>query len=162
MAFAKLGDSARAWELMHLINPVNHGKSDEGIDVYKIEPYVVAADVYGVEPHLGRGGWSWYTGSAGWMYRLILESLLGIRLEGERLRIVPVMPAEWRSFKIEYRYRKTLYRITIQKPETAGQMSQVTVDGVVQPEPSIPLVDDLKEHAVVVIVTPSQGEPTPL
>jgi cellobiose phosphorylase len=149
MAFAELGDSARAWELMHLINPVNHGKTDGGIDIYKIEPYVVAADVYGVAPHVGRGGWSWYTGSAGWMYRLILESLLGVRLEGEHLRVTPVMPADWRSFKLDYRYRKTLYRITVQSGQ-AEETSQVTVDGVVQPDIGIPLVDDLKEHIVVV------------
>ena len=82
MAFAKLGDSRRAWELMAMINPVNHARSPESIATYKVEPYAVAADVYALSPHTGRGGWTWYTGSAGWMYRLIVESLLGLRLDG--------------------------------------------------------------------------------
>ena len=85
MAFAALGDSSRAWELLAMINPVNHARSPEAIATYKGEPYVVAADVYAVPPHVGRGGWTWYTGSAGWMYRLILESLLGLRLEIDKL-----------------------------------------------------------------------------
>jgi len=81
MAFAKMGDSRRAWELLEMINPLNHTRSPEEIATYKVEPYVVAADVYALSPHIGRGGWTWYTGSAGWMYMLILESLLGLRLE---------------------------------------------------------------------------------
>ncbi len=90
MAFASLGDARRAWELLAMINPVNHAGSPEAIATYKVEPYVVAADVYAVPPHTGRGGWTWYTGSAGWMYRLIVESLLGLRLEEDKLRLCPV------------------------------------------------------------------------
>ena len=150
MAFADLGDSDRAWELMRLINPVNHGRTDRSIDVYKVEPYVVAADVYGVVPHLGRGGWSWYTGSAGWMYRLIVESLLGVRREGDTLRIAPVLPRDWPSFKLDYRYRETLYRISVQQSATQGEPGQITVDGLQQPDATIRLVDDGREHAVVV------------
>jgi cellobiose phosphorylase len=153
MAFAELGDSKRAWELLRLINPVNHGTTDAGIDTYKIEPYVVAADVYGVAPHVGRGGWSWYTGSAGWMYRLILESLLGIRLEGDRLRIVPVLPREWPSFKLDYRYRETLYRIEVVQSDQATGADKVTIDGVEQSDAGIPLLDDRREHHVVVQVS---------
>ncbi len=82
MAFAELGERERAWELMTLINPVNHARSASAVAAYKVEPYVVAADVYALTPHVGRGGWSWYTGSAGWMYRLVLESLLGLKLRG--------------------------------------------------------------------------------
>ena len=91
MAFAALGDRERAWELATMINPVNHARTPEGVATYKVEPYVIAADVYALAPHTGRGGWSWYTGSAGWMYRLIVESLLGLTLEGDRsaLRAVP-------------------------------------------------------------------------
>src|SRR5690606_35938181 len=88
MAFAKLGDTERAWELFSLLNPVQHGATRERIGTYKVEPYVVAADVYGVTPHTGRGGWSWYTGSAGWMYRLLTETLLGVHREGDRLRLI--------------------------------------------------------------------------
>ena len=90
MAFAALGDSRRAWELFDMINPVNHADSAAAIATYKVEPYVVAADVYAVAPHTGRGGWTWYTGSAGWMYRLILESLLGLTLEGRQTALCAV------------------------------------------------------------------------
>jgi cellobiose phosphorylase len=89
MAFAALGDQRRAWELLSLINPLNHGSTPAGIATYKVEPYVVAADVYAVAPHTGRGGWTWYTGSAGWMYRLIVESLLGLRLDVDKLSFFP-------------------------------------------------------------------------
>ncbi|MEO5813315.1 MAG: glucoamylase family protein, partial [Rhodanobacter sp.] len=105
MAFATLGDSSRAWELLRMINPVNHGSDPERMDIYKVEPYVVSADVYAVAPHVGRGGWSWYTGSAGWMYRLMVESLLGLHLEAARLRFAPVLPTEWEGFELDYRYR---------------------------------------------------------
>src|SRR6185437_14343588 len=98
MAFAALGDNRRAWELFDMINPVNHANSDAAIAVYKVEPYVVAADVYAVAPHTGRGGWTWYTGSAGWMYRLVVESLLGLRIEGSKLRIEACLPESWAGF----------------------------------------------------------------
>ena len=107
MAFAELGDSRRAWELFSMINPVNHAQSAAAIATYKVEPYVMAADVYAAAPHTGRGGWTWYTGSAGWMYRLALESLLGLRLEGDKLRLAPCLPASWPGFKLRYRYRDT-------------------------------------------------------
>jgi cellobiose phosphorylase len=150
MAFAALGDSRRAWELLAMINPMNHGSSTEEIETYKGEPYVVAADVYAVPPHIGRGGWTWYTGSAGWMYRLIVESLLGLRLETDNLRFEPCLPADWESFKVHYRYRETLYHITVrQTPEGSGKTS-VTIDGVLQSGKAISLVDDRREHAVEV------------
>ena len=147
MAFAKLGDSARAWELLRMINPVNHGIDAAQMDVYKVEPYVVSADVYAVEPHVGRGGWSWYTGSAGWMYRLIIESLLGLRLEAGRLRFTPVLPAEWEGFSLDYRYRDTPYRINLRQSDP-GTVSTVWLDGVVQADGYIPLVDDGVEHSI--------------
>jgi cellobiose phosphorylase len=92
MAFAALGDSRHAWELFAMINPVNHARSAAAIATYKVEPFVVAADVYAVSPHTGRGGWTWYTGSAGWLYRLIVESLLGLKLEVNKLRMTPCFP----------------------------------------------------------------------
>ena len=110
MAFAELGDSARAWELTSMINPVNHARTPEAAAAYKVEPYVVAADVYALAPHTGRGGWTWYTGSAGWMYRLVVESLLGLRLEGDRLRIAPCLPPEWTGFTLRYRYPRNHLR----------------------------------------------------
>ncbi|HUJ90092.1 MAG TPA: protein ndvB, partial [Syntrophorhabdales bacterium] len=152
MAFAKLGDSRRAWELLAMISPLNHGRSPEEIAAYKVEPYVVAADVYALSPHTGRGGWTWYTGSAGWMYRLILESLLGLSLEKEKLRIAPCLPEDWEMFKVHYRYRETVYHIgVLQTRAENGEMS-VIVDGVEQPDKVIPLVDDRKEHMVQVVI----------
>jgi cyclic beta-1,2-glucan synthetase len=155
MAFAALGDSRRAWELLTIMNPVNHGGSPEGMATYKVEPYVVAADVYALAPHVGRGGWTWYTGSAGWMYRLIVESLLGLRLEVDKLRLAPCLPADWRGFKVHYRYRETVYHIAV----IAGQEEmKVTVDGVERQDRAIPLVDDHQEHAVEVRLAPIRRE----
>ncbi len=149
MAFAALGDSNRAWDLLAMINPINHARTPEEIAIYKGEPYVAAADVYAAPPHIGRGGWTWYTGSAGWMYRLIVESLLGLRLETDKLRFDPCLPAEWDTFKVHYRYRETIYHITVlQQRDNSG--ASVTVDGVEQSGKTISLVDDRQEHAVEV------------
>ena len=149
MAFAGLGDNQRAWELFSMINPVNHGNSAEAIAIYKVEPYVVAADVYTVAPHTGRGGWTWYTGSAGWLYRLIVESLLGVRVEGGKLHFVPCVPAEWKEFKVRYRYRETTYSIVVRQVPGPAE-TRVKVDGIEQAGPSIMLADDHREHAVEV------------
>jgi len=127
---------------------LNHARSPEEIATYKVEPYVVAADVYALSPHTGRGGWTWYTGSAGWMYRLVVESLLGLRLEKDRLRITPCLPAHWETFKVHYRYRETVYHITVlQTRDEDGEVS-VIIDRVERPDRVIPLVDDRKEHTV--------------
>ena len=150
MAFAALGDRGRAWELFDLINPVNHANSAAAIAIYKGEPYVVAADVYAVVPHTGRGGWTWYTGSAGWLYRLILESLLGLKLEVDKLRFAPCLPAGWESFKLHYRYRETVYHINVVQTHAAERKTGVTVDGVEQQDETVPLIDDRLEHAVEV------------
>jgi cyclic beta-1,2-glucan synthetase len=152
MAFATLGDRRRAWELLAMINPVAHARSPEGIATYKVEPYVVAADVYALSPHNGRGGWTWYTGSAGWMYRLIVESLLGLRLEVDRLRVVPCLPADWKGFTLHYRYRETVYHITVLQTRAGNDETSVNVDGVEQHDKAIPLVDDRREHLVEVHV----------
>jgi cellobiose phosphorylase len=161
MAFAQLGDSSRAWELLAMINPVNHAGSPEKSATYKVEPYVVAADVYAVSPHIGRGGWTWYTGSAGWMYRLIVESLLGLRLETDKLRFAPCLPGDWDVFKVHYRYRETVYHITVLQPGD-GSAASVTVDGVEQPDNAIPLLDDRHEHSVEVrIPAPDKAKNIP-
>jgi cellobiose phosphorylase len=152
MAFAALGDGRRAWELLNLINPVNHARSPEETATYRVEPYVVAADVYACPPHTGRGGWTWYTGSAAWMYRLILESLLGLRLEVDRLRFAPCLPADWTSFRMHYRYRETVYHITVLQTPVGDGGGRVTLDGVGQEDGAIPLVDDRREHDVEVTV----------
>jgi cellobiose phosphorylase len=150
MAFARLGMSQNAWELLGMINPINHGKSSLDINTYRVEPYVVAADVYAVSPHIGRGGWTWYTGSAGWMYRLILESLLGLRLEVNKLTILPCVPQEWKTFKIHYRYRETIYHINVVRMPTGNNDAFVTVDGVQQENKTITLINDTREHQVEV------------
>jgi cellobiose phosphorylase len=150
MAFARLGDNRRAWELFDMINPINHAKSPEDIGTYKVEPYVVAADAYAIVPHTGRGGWTWYTGSAGWMYRLILESLLGLRLDVNKLFIEPCMPADWKTFKICYRYCQTIYLIDVVRVNGGNGQTVVTVDGMMQENKSIPLTDDHQEHRVEV------------
>ncbi len=148
MAFAKIGEHRHTWELLNMINPINHGKSPEDIAVYKVEPYVMAADVYGVHPHTGRGGWTWYTGSAGWMYQLIIESFLGLNKKGDELSFQPCVPVEWTSFKIRYRYKETLYQIEI-FPTTIDD-SIAIVDGVEQPKGIIKLIDDKGVHTVTV------------
>jgi len=152
MAFAALGDSERTWELLAMINPMNHASSPEDAAVYKVEPYVVSADVYALPPHTGRGGWTWYTGSAGWMYRLIVESLLGLRLEVDKLRFAPCLPSDWTAFKMHYRYRATVYHIGVLQTQTGSSELSVTVDGVEQRDKAVPLVDDHREHSVEVRV----------
>ena len=157
MAFARLGDNRRAWELFTMINPVNHSRSAEEAATYKVEPYVVAADVYAVPPHTGRGGWTWYTGSAAWMYRLIVESLLGLRLEVDKLRFTPCLPADWEGFKMHYRYRETVYHIAVLQTQTGSDEMSVTVDGVEQHDKTVPLVDDHREHSVEVRINATGG-----
>ncbi len=154
MAFAAMGESRRAWELTNIINPVNHAKTAEEVAIYKVEPYVISADVYAVAPHVGRGGWSWYTGSAGWMYRLIVESLLGIRLDVDKLHFAPCLPVGWAFFKMQYRYRETVYHITVTQVRGDEEMeaSRVTLDGSVQNETFVLLVDDRQPHSVEVRV----------
>ncbi len=147
MAFALMGENERAWELFALLNPMQHGATAEQIATYKVEPYVIAADVYAVAPHIGRGGWTWYTGSAAWMYRLLTETLLGIHLEGNRLRITPRFPAGWNSYKIHYRHRQTVYHITINRLPADG-IGELSLDGQTLAEETIPLTDDHVEHFV--------------
>ena len=161
MAFAMMGDRERTWELFAMLNPVNRGSGPAEIERYKVEPYVMCADIYAAPPHTGRGGWTWYTGAAGWMYRLTVETLLGLQLEVDHLRIAPCIPAHWESYKIDYRYRETLYRITVKcVGEKSEHVTCVTVDGAAvkgigadgteQAQGIIPLVDDHRDHHVEV------------
>jgi len=156
MAFAASGDSRRAWELLAIIDPIRHAMSPEAIAAYKVEPYVVAADIYALSPHTGRGGWTWYTGSAGWTYRLIVESLLGLKLEVDRLSFTPCLPADWKTFKVHYRYRETVYHITVLQTRAEKDEITVTVDGVERDDEAIPLVDDRRDHMVEVRILVAQ------
>jgi cellobiose phosphorylase len=149
MAFAIMGDHDRAWELFTLLNPIHHAETPEQVATYQVEPYVVAADVYAVPPHTGHGGWTWYTGSAGWMYRLLIETLLGINREGDQLRLTPRLPKSWSQYKIHYRFRQTVYHISISQLTTAAvQANQHFLDGTECAGETIPLVDDRHDHFV--------------
>jgi cellobiose phosphorylase len=160
MALALMGESERAWELFALLNPIHHGRTAQQIATYKVEPYVVAADVYAVAPHTGRGGWTWYTGSAGWMYRLLMETLLGVNLEGDQLRLTPRLPKSWPSCKIHYRFRQTVYHITITRLiSDAPGADQLFLDGKELAAETIPLVDDRREHSVELKIWRSVGVP---
>lgn len=158
MAFARLGDSARAWELMRMISPQRQGGA-ERIDTYKVEPYVMAADVYGVAPHAGRGGWSWYTGAAGWMYRLIVESLLGLQRQGDSVLLQPLLPPEWSGFTVHYRYASTLYHIEVRQGVDTEQV--LSVDGQAIEGARLELVDDGAEHQVSVLCRRRSASGTP-
>jgi len=150
MAFAELGETEKAFELFSMLNPIRHATDLEGVNRYKIEPYVVAADVYSVAPNIGRGGWSWYTGSSGWMYRLIVETLFGLHLEVDQLHLNPHLPKAWDSFKIHYRYRNTFYHLSISRsvPESTGADHEIVLDGKAISGRVIFLIDDRREHSV--------------
>jgi cyclic beta-1,2-glucan synthetase len=120
-AYAKLGEAERAAELFSLINPVNHARNEADVKRYLVEPYVIAADIHSVPPHVGRGGWTWYTGAAGWMYRAGLEAILGITREGEKLRVKPCIPAGWNEFHVSLKYGATQYEITVTRDVTRAQ-----------------------------------------
>ena len=154
MAFAALGDAERACELLAMINPINHSLSAQASDVYKVEPYVVSADVYAVAPHVGRGGWSWYTGSAGWLYRLIIESILGLHRKADRLFIRPCIPRSWQGFTITYRHAGTVYDITVSRDAAATAPLRVLLDGVELDDAVIVLTNDATNHVVSVILPP--------
>ena len=159
MAFALMGENDRAWELFALLNPIHHGGTPKQIATYKVEPYVVAADVYAVAPHTGRGGWTWYTGSAGWMYQLLIETLLGVNLEGDQLRLTPRLPKSWATYKIHYRHRQTVYHITItRRAADSTEANQLFLDGNELAAETVPLVDDRREHFVELKVLVSAPE----
>jgi cyclic beta-1,2-glucan synthetase len=134
-----------------MLNPIAHAANRDGADLYKVEPYVVAADVYASSAHVGRGGWTWYTGAAGWMYRAGLEWILGCRLRGEALLLDPCVPRAWPGFEVRLRYRATHYEISVENPGGVSRgLVSLLLDGKVLPaEPGlIPLVDDGSTHRV--------------
>jgi cyclic beta-1,2-glucan synthetase len=154
IAYSMLGDGERAGELFSLLNPINHSSTRAGLHKYKVEPYVAVGDVYAVPPHNGRGGWTWYTGSAGWMYRAGLESILGFKLQQDRLEINPCVPRWWRDFEITYRRGRAVYRIKVENPLGVNRgVVSVEVDG--EPQTAIVLSDDEKTHNIRVVM----GEP---
>ena len=159
LATAMQGDGDEAFRLFQMLNPLTHTDTPDGVARYKVEPYVVAADVYSSPAHLGRGGWTWYTGSASWMYRVALEALLGFTKVGNTLRITPCVPAAWQSFQITYRFGRTTYVIDVRSPagiSAAG--TRLALDGVPVPDGVIPLVDDGATHRVVLDAQVAQLE----
>jgi cyclic beta-1,2-glucan synthetase len=156
IAYSMLGDGERAGELFALLNPINHSSTRAGLHKYKVEPYVAVGDVYAVPPHNGRGGWTWYTGSAGWMYRAGLESILGFKLENDRLEINPCVPRWWRDFEITYRRGRAVYRIKVENPLGVSRgVVTVELDGAVQADLALTVIDDEKTHNVRIVM----GEP---
>jgi len=152
-AFAELGQQDRAAALYHMLNPIYHADTPEKIRRYKVEPYIIAADVYSVPPYLGRGGWTWYTGSAGWMYRVGLEAILGLHRQGDKLLFKPCVPPDWPGYTIDYRFGNSIYHIHVENPNGAYRtVSQASMDGRPLSEAVIPLRDDGKEHQIVMIL----------
>jgi len=153
LAFAVMGKGDKAWELFHMINPINHSRTPIESARYKVEPYVMAADVYAVQPNVGRGGWTWHTGAAGWMYRVGIEHILGIKKRADRLVFDPCIPRGWTEYRVEYRFMGTLYNIRISNPYRVNKgVKSVTMDGNGQPGNSILLVDDGGKHEVEVVM----------
>lgn len=153
MAKAIQGDGDKAWEFFNMINPINHGRTWYEISRYKTEPYVMAADVYAVEPHVGRGGWTWYTGSSSWMYRVGIEWILGLKLRGDRLYIDPCIPASWEGFNMTYRYRSTIYDIRVENPDRVNRgVREMWLDDLKLEDKVIPLVEGDGRHSVRVIM----------
>jgi cyclic beta-1,2-glucan synthetase len=152
-AFAELGEGDRAMELFRLLNPVRHSDTPEKVARYQVEPYVVAADVYSAEQHLGQGGWTWYTGSSGWMARLGLEAILGLKKVGDTLRIDPCIPQEWSEYEITYRYGESVYRIQVENPEAVSRgVDRVIWDDEELSDERVPLTDEGGEHQVRVVM----------
>jgi len=151
MAFAASGDARRAWDIVDMINPINHSRTPAEVGVYKVEPYVMAADVYSVAPHTGRGGWSWYTGSAGWMYRLLVEAVLGLRLQvvdgHASLLLDPRIPMHWGGFEVDYVHGATFYRLQFTRNGSHPE-PRVTLDGRALDTSRLPLYDDGRQHGV--------------
>jgi cyclic beta-1,2-glucan synthetase len=158
LAYALLGDGDTAGELFSLLNPVNHTATRAGVHRYKVEPYVAAADVYAISPHTGRGGWTWYTGSASWMYRVAVESILGFTKRGNRLSMNPCISRSWPGFTVEYQFGESRYTIVVDNEGGVSRgVRRVEVDGNESADGWIDLVDDGNPHAVKVVLGDSRA-----
>jgi cyclic beta-1,2-glucan synthetase len=153
MALARLGSGDEVAELFHMLNPINHARTAADVERYKAEPYVVAGDVYARSPHAGRAGWSWYTGSAAWLYRAGLESMLGLRRRGATFSIDPCIPSSWTEYEIDWRVQRTRYLISISNPDRQCRgVLHASLDDVVVDAAAIPLVDDGRTPRVHVVL----------
>ena len=152
-AMAELGEGDQATALFKLLNPITRSDTPEKRERYKVEPYVISADVYGVAPHVGRGGWTWYTGSAGWMYRVGIEAILGIQRSGRTLRIDPCIPSHWKGYSMTYRYGQTTYAIRVENPAGVNRgIHAIMLDRETVPNGAILLTDDGRAHQVEVVL----------
>jgi cyclic beta-1,2-glucan synthetase len=153
MALARLGSGDEAAELFHLLNPLNHARDAAGVRRYQIEPYVLAGDVYSHPAHRGRGGWSWYTGSAGWMYRAGVESILGLRRSGRTFAVNPCIPSAWPGYEMTWRSGTTAHHIKVSNPDRRGRgVREATLDGVAVDHLAIPIADDGAVHEVRIVL----------
>ncbi len=161
LAFARQGEGDKAVSLLRMLNPIEHSRDEKESARYKVEPYVVAADVYALKDNVGRGGWTWYTGAAGWIYRVWLEEVLGFKLRGDTLTIEPVIPREWPGFTMRYRHKSTWYDIAIENPaHVCRGVARVELDGAIVSATAIPLRDDQQPHTIHVSLGP-QPPPSP-
>jgi cellobiose phosphorylase len=150
-AFAELGQGDRTVDLFRLINPIYHADTLDKAKRYHVEPYIISADVYSTAPHIGRGGWTWYTGSASWMYRLGVEAILGLRREGNNLKIEPCISKDWNIYEISYRFDRAMYHIRVENPRGVNHgVSQIVMDGHVLTDENIPLLDEDQIHEIIV------------
>jgi cyclic beta-1,2-glucan synthetase len=154
IAFAMLGDGDKAAELFSMLNPIHHASTRAAVHRYKVEPYVACADVYSVSPQVGRGGWTWYTGAAGWLYRAGLEWILGFRVQGSTLALDPCIPSAWPGFEIEFRHRSARYQIAVENPRRVSHgVARIELDGTPLPsDAGVPLADDGATHRVRVVL----------
>lgn len=150
MAYAKIGEYDRAFEVLSILNPIQHSKSNEEVQTYKVEPYVISADIYSHPEHTGRGGWSWYTGASGWFYQAGLE-VLGFKRKGNSLKLSPHIPHQWKEYEFNYTYGSSLYKISVENPHqlSSGQVI-INLDGSHLSEQVISLADDGAVHEVKV------------
>ncbi len=160
MAMTELGSGDEAAELFHMLNPVNHTRTAAEVERYAAEPYVVAGDVYAHPAHAGRGGWTWYTGSAGWMYRAGLESILGLRRRGASFEMAPCIPSSWPGYAIVWRFGRTRYEIAVSNPDHRCRgVAEAALDGVPVDPRAIPLVDDGGTHVVEIVLGDARRSP---
>ena len=155
MALAKLGEGDKAASLFSLLNPINHARTRADVHRYKVEPYVVSADIYAVAPHVGRGGWTWYTGSAGWMQRAGIEGILGLRIRGISLHLDPCIPKTWPGFGIVFRYRSARYEIQVENPRSVSRgvvLMELDGNALTGNQSPIPLADDGMTHFIKVVL----------
>jgi cyclic beta-1,2-glucan synthetase len=154
-ATARLGHGHRAFEYLQLVNPIRHARDLHGVERYKVEPYVLAGDVYSGHPHAGRGGWTWYTGSASWIYRVILESILGMERRGNRMLVNACIPPDWALYEVIFRFRTAVYRIKVENPTRAQSgVSALWLDNTLMREPSFLIQDDGQTHQVRIVIGP--------